>query len=228
MIILSTSLIILSLIGYKFNLKILDIVLLILGFLLLTNFYYKNNEIDNIINKFTKLVNNNEINNSNQPLIKNNHNQEPEWTPDQIIPLNKYNPKDCTNDNTCIIPPDDINQYPTWKNAPKLETRQNLDLNTNDKVINLDKSQHCMICLKNIDPLKNPITEDFTNFNPYGHFEEINKKNNNINCIKKIYKNIKNNKSNNNISLTNIKQISNQICHHCKVGLCVNDGCISL
>lgn len=234
MIILSTTIIILTLLGYKFKLKSLDFALLLLGILLLFNFFYTNNKFDNIVNKFSKIMNNEGDNNNNKPKILKNNNLKLNWTSDSIIPLNKYNPRDCTNDNSCIIPPDKYNQYPTWKNAPKLETRQNLDTNLNN--INI-KGKYCMICLKNIDPLKNPITENFTSENPYGQFEDIvednkddnkNDNDNNINNIKRLYENITNNNNNHNLPLSNIKKLSDKICHHCKIGLCVNDGCLSV
>ena len=36
------------------------------------------------------------------------------------------------------------------------------------------------------------------------------------------------NNSNTNIPLNHIKKVAKKLCRHCKVGLCVNDGCYSL
>ena len=90
------------------------------------------------------------------------------------------------------------------------------------------ETNNCMICLKNIDPIKNPITENFTNENPYSHFKNNIKIENLPDTVKHVLNNIENNNSNNDINLVNIKQLSDKICHHCKVGLCINDGCVSI
>ena len=76
--------------------------------------------------------------------------------------------------------------------------------------------------------IKNPITENFSNENPYGHFTNNIKMENLPDAVKKVLNNIENNNSNSDINLTNIKQLSEKICHHCKIGLCVNDGCVSI
>ena len=50
--------------------------------------------------------------------IKNKCTPKSEWTDDHIIPLNKYNQCDCTNDDTCIIKPNKHNLF-TGFNTPK-------------------------------------------------------------------------------------------------------------
>ena len=45
------------------------------------------------------------------------------FTEDRILPLDTYNPSDCTNDNSCIIQPDKYNLSPGFK---KIENK-NLD-----------------------------------------------------------------------------------------------------
>ena len=205
--------------SYFLKINNINTFLLMMGILLLLKLYLEYNDGNNVLNTFNKHINNQPNENSNDKNTQSDN----MWTDDRIIPLNKYNQKDCTNDGSCIIPPDKYNLYPTVKNAPKVNTRLNLKYQHSNV-----ETKNCLICLKNIDPLKNPITEHFSNENPYGHFTNKIKMENLPNTVKKILNNIENNNSNNDINLVNIKQLSDKICHHCKIGLCVNDGCISV
>ena len=61
-------------------------------------------------------INQDEIKNTNYLLNPlNNDEYDPAYTPDKIIPNCAYNIGDCTNDLSCIIPPDNANLYGTIK-----------------------------------------------------------------------------------------------------------------
>lgn len=211
-----TIIVVLSLMKYYFKLDNVTFMLLLLAFTILYDSFL--DDVGFVNTSLIKKMNNNIINKFN-----NNQKNLIQWTDDHIIPLHKYNKKDCTNDGSCIIPADNINLFPTQKNAPKLITRQNIEYKHPNH-----ENNFCMICLKNIDPLKNPITENFTDYDPYGHFDNKVNTTDMHSTVKKILTNKENNISNSNISIKNIKDLSNKICHHCKVGLCINDGCISV
>ena len=199
------------------------------------------NNLTNIINKKSninskKFKNENVYNfNKNNENINQNFNANKniddnfEWTSDKLIKLDNYNQNDCTNDGSCVINPDDANLFtkPINYNVDK-------NLICNKEVNDITNTKYCMICSKYIDPTNNIVTESFTNIDPYrgeGDFRSSNTiiRNRKIDKIlNKILENKRNNKSNTNIDLSEIKKLSKNLCHHCKVGLCVNDGCYSI
>ena len=46
--------------------------------------------------------------------------------------------------------------------------------------------------------------------------------------LETIANNIRNNKPHNNLQLQEIKEVSKNLCNHCKVGICLNDSCYSI
>ena len=180
---------------------------------------------------------------SSKPVIPIN------WTSDKIIPLKKYNKHDCTNDTSCIIQPDNLNLFP--KNDKKYSKCQEDCIQNNSCVIKPDNLnlyptheynknvnqitfKTCMLCSKEINMVDNPVTEHFSSINPYRP-ESLYKSPKDVlqddkidKIINKITNNIQQKKPNINIPLDHLKKLSKNMCRHCKIGLCVNDGCYSL
>lgn len=237
----------------KFILKF-DNLRTILSFLLITLLYFiiferQQNRLIDYVNNLTNIINKNSNVNSKKiyqnknvyNYNKNNNNQNINikdkniddssftWTSDKLIKLENYNQNDCTNDGSCVINPDNANLFtkPINYNVDK-------NLICNKQSNNNANTKYCMICSKYIDPTNNIVTESFTNIDPYrgeGDFRSSNTiiRNRKIDKIlNKILENKRNNKSNTNIDLNEIKKLSKNLCHHCKVGLCVNDGCYSI
>ena len=162
--------------------------------------------------------------------------QSSNWTYDRIIPLDKYNQCDCTNDGSCIIPPDKINIFPGFnKNKQQkykyVPVKKNKDIPIQNIINNKKK---CKLCNISLSILNNPVTEKFTTYNPYresNRYEspdslEFEKKKKKI--IDTLVENIKNNRSNTNIKLQDMKELKDDICIHCKTGICLNDACYSI
>ena len=239
----------------KFMLKF-DNLRTILSFLLITLLYFlifgsKNSDLIHYVNNLPIMINIKSNKNSNSNKIYSNKNvynlkkneelnnlidksnEEDvngfEWTSDKLIKLDNYNQNDCTNDGSCIIKPDNKNLF-TKPIDYKVDKNLICNKEYNDNINN----KYCMICRKYIDPINYVVTETFTNIDPYrseGDFRSSNTiiRNRKIDKIlNKILENKQNNKSNTNIDLNEIKKLSNNICHHCKIGLCVNDGCYSI
>ena len=212
-----------------FNLSYINSILLLLGIILLLKVY---NDLEKIkINKNKNETKTNNKTNTFHNLDVNDNTNNNKWTSDHIIPNNVYNPKDCTNDGSCIIPPDKYNLAP--KNNGKYSDIIGTRFNMKYKHSNIDSDKYCMICLKNINPIQNIVTENFVGEDPYSSFPNNidNNIENNINIINKLQKilnNIENDKCHSNLSIKDINKISKKLCRHCKVGLCINDGCISV
>ena len=219
--------------------------------------YFKNTNYTNVFNNIKNNIKNNILNNNKNFSNKSiNTNQKKKWTSDKIIPLNKYNKDDCTNDDTCIIKPDNLNLFPrkhvnkwnsTYCNQQKdcikdnscVIKPNNLNLYPphdykkykNQTELNI---KTCLLCSREINIIDNPITEHFSSINPYRPEslykspEDVLKDEKLDDIINKLSNNVKENKSNTNIPLNHIKKLANKLCRHCKVGLCVNDACYSL
>lgn len=72
---------------------------------------------------------------------------------DQIIPPQSYNKDDCTNDNSCLIKPDNYNLFPENKNKS--------DVNGT-----LLPKDHCKTCGRILSLINKRVEEDFDK-NPY-------------------------------------------------------------
>ena len=192
--------------------------------------------INYLVNKthnIKKIINNNNQNESNKSQSSNCNKKKTNWTSDAIIPLDKYNPNDCTNDSTCIISPNNKNLFPkTGRNTISKENSCD-NKNLHDRN-NLDKLKQCKLCNTIINMNNNIVTEKFTTYDPYRpdcdytYPSELENNKNLSKILKKISKNLENNKSHSNISLEDLKKISKDLCVHCKTGVCVNDTCYSL
>lgn len=77
-----------------------------------------------------------------------------EFTTDAIIPIKSYNPRDCTNDNSCIIPGDKANLYGLHKKK---------EVNPFNKYNSKEDSglSQCVRCNRPLTLFNNPPTEDF-------------------------------------------------------------------
>lgn len=75
------------------------------------------------------------------------------YTPDKIIPNSVYNQDDCTNDGSCIIPPDKANTFGYIDD--KLDKGPKIDSSITQYV---DK---CIKCGRPLSLLNNPVTEKF-------------------------------------------------------------------
>jgi hypothetical protein len=158
------------------------------------------------------------------------------WSYDKIIPLDKYNKCDCTNDGSCIIPPDKINIFPGFKKKKEQKYKYVPVKKNNDIPIEniINNKKKCRLCNTSLSILNNPVTEKFTTYNPYRESNryaspeslELGKKKKKI--IDKLVENIKNNRSNTNINLEDMKELKDDICIHCKTGICLNDACYSI
>ena len=113
--------------------------------------------------------------------------QEPdkkEFTSDGLIPLKSYNPKDCTNDGSCIIKPDDNNIFPGFvkekKNKACKRLKENLQKVKNqisdncpdiklemDEIKKQNPKDFCKKCGKHLNLINNPTSEQFSYKNPY-------------------------------------------------------------
>ena len=77
-----------------------------------------------------------------------------EFTSDAIIPIKSYNPRDCTNDGSCIIPPDKANIHGFHEKKGvnpfvELNSKESPELNT------------CIRCNRPLTLYNNPPTENF-------------------------------------------------------------------
>ena len=77
-----------------------------------------------------------------------------EFTSDRIIPIKSYNPRDCTNDGSCIIPGDKANLYGLHKKESvnpftKYNSKEDSGLSP------------CVRCNRPLTLFNNPPTEDF-------------------------------------------------------------------
>ena len=113
--------------------------------------------------------------------------QEPEkkeFTSDGLIPLKSYNPKDCTNDGSCIIKPDDNNIFPGFIKEKKNKACQKLKQNLKqvkkqlsnacpsikleiDEIKKQNPKDFCKKCGKHLSLINNPTSEQFSYKNPY-------------------------------------------------------------
>ena len=107
MIIIPTSLLLLFYLKNKLKLKNFDIIVCLFFLIIIVKLCHGKYLINNL-NSFSPPFN------KQFKKIEYNLNNN-DWTSDMIIPLEKYNPKDCTNDNTCIIPPDKYNLFPQFQ-----------------------------------------------------------------------------------------------------------------
>ena len=107
-----------------------------------------------------------------------------EYTSDGLIPLKSYNPKDCTNDGSCIIKADDNNIFPGFvkekKNKACRKMKENLkkvktqilescpDIKVKmDEIKKQNPKDFCKRCGKHLSLINNPTSEQFTYENPY-------------------------------------------------------------
>ena len=210
----------------KTNILIFSIILVVL----ILNNTMNNSSNQKNINKLNINSNKTNIKYVNVPITEKSSN----WTYDKIIPIDKYNKCDCTNDGSCIIPPDKINIFPSFnkkKQVKYVKLKKNEDIPIQNIINNTTR---CKLCKTYISLLNNPITENFTTYNPYrdsNRYEnpeslEFEKKQKKI--INKLVENIKNNRSNTNINLQDMKELKDDICIHCKTGICLNDACYSI
>ena len=98
----------------------------------LLNAYINNTAVNNVA------TNNDVINNVTATNNTATNDCNCNYSYDKIIPLSKYNPRDCVNDKSCIIQPNNQNLFP--KNPNK---------------------QNCINCGRILDLTNNPVTEDF-------------------------------------------------------------------
>lgn len=97
------------------------------------------------------------------------------YTEDMILPLDTYNPSDCTNDNTCIIQPDKYNLSPGFdkiENKRKHCSKYMEDDNYKNKITKardyeLQDKTKCANCGDELSLLNNPTGEKFEFKNPY-------------------------------------------------------------
>ena len=70
------------------------------------------------------------------------------WTSDKIIPLDKYNQCDCTNDGSCIIPPDKINIFPGFNKKKQQKYKYVPVKKNNDIPIQniINNKKKCKLC----------------------------------------------------------------------------------
>lgn len=113
---------------------------------------------NNIINKFNNQISTTQIKNTQNKsnninpnnisnIINNKKCKCEDKTSDNIIPFQNYNNRDCTNDLSCIIPPDNKNTFkPTIENIIK-----------NNK----NSIKNCKKCGDILDLTNNPISEKF-------------------------------------------------------------------
>lgn len=212
--------------SHKTNILIFSIILVVL---ILNDAINNSNKKEN---KISKECSEDKIEYIKVPINEKSSN----WTYDRIIPLDKYNKCDCTNDGSCIIPPDKINIFPGFNNK-KVQKYKYVPVKKNkeipiENIINNKKK--CKLCNTSLSILNNPVTEKFTTYNPYresNRYEspeslDLEKKKKKI--INKLVENIKNNRSNTNINLQDMKELKDDICIHCKTGICLNDACYSI
>ena len=225
------SIIITIIAGLMFKIKshktLTLIFLIILTSIILTlsmrfNHKYKINNINNTYQPNNP--SNSNTNNDKQCTMKSN------WTEDHIIPLNKYNQCDCTNDDTCIIKPNKQNLVPGYNTPKKIKIACNDFKINNENETN--QQQKCLSCDTLITNINNPVTENFTTYDPYRPTS--------------LYKNPESLKMNSQISkiLNKIsppdseneqllpdkfsKNGNQNLCIHCKKGLCLNDYCTDI
>jgi len=77
-----------------------------------------------------------------------------EFTSDAIIPIKSYNPSDCTNDGSCIIPADKANLHGLYEKKGEnpfveFDTKESPEL------------KQCIRCNRPLTLYNNPPTEDF-------------------------------------------------------------------
>lgn len=98
------------------------------------------------------------------------------YTEDKIIPLESYNQRDCTNDNTCIIQPDTKNMFPGFVKINKKREECgdkliNINNNSNDDTENnkgyMVAQPKCKDCGRILSLINNPTSEKFKFKNPY-------------------------------------------------------------
>lgn len=116
------------------------------------------------------------------------------YTEDKIIPLESYNQRDCTNDNTCIIQPDTKNMFPGFVKINKKREECghkliNINNNSNDNTANENNKGYmvaqpkCKNCGRILSLVNNPTSEKFKFKNPYDLTHDCN--NFNINNLTK-------------------------------------------
>lgn len=76
-----------------------------------------------------------------------------EFTNDKILPIKTFNPKDCTNDNTCIIPASEANLHGFHE---KKGVNPFTQFNSKEKAPNA-----CVRCIRPLTLSNNPDTEIF-------------------------------------------------------------------
>lgn len=95
------------------------------------------------------------------------------YTEDKIIPLESYNQRDCTNDNSCIIQPDTKNMFPGFVKINKKREECGDKLNNNSNNDTEDNKGYmiaqpkCKDCGRILSLINNPTSEKFKFQNPY-------------------------------------------------------------
>ena len=232
---ISTILTILSRLIYniKSHKTLTLIFLIIIISIILTLSIRLNNIHHKTINTLSQ--NNNSNNIVEEPsIIKNKCTPKSEWTDDHIIPLNKYNQCDCTNDDTCIIKPNKHNLF-TGFNTPKkinIPCDDSTVINENDT----NRQHKCLSCNSELTNINNPVTENFTTYDPYRPASlyknpESLKINSQISTIldKISPHNSENDYEQQQLSNDKIEtKLDDNLCIHCKKGLCLNDYCTDI
>ena len=97
------------------------------------------------------------------------------FTEDRILPLDTYNPSDCTNDNSCIIQPDKYNLSPGFKKLENKRKQCNKYMEDDDyknkitkmRDFKFQEKNKCVNCGDQLSLLNNPSNESFEFRNPY-------------------------------------------------------------
>ena len=119
------------------------------------------------------------------------------YSQDNIIPQAAYNHRDCTNDNSCIIPPNEANSFGfIHKDIPNCKI---LDAYKEKTPLNSEAPKKCVKCNRILTLLNNPVDEDFQRNCDCSE------------CDKVLDKSI----------------LLNNMCVHCKVSIMLEHRCIN-
>tara|TARA_B100000989_G_C19451158_1_gene431812 strand:+ start:84 stop:1064 length:981 start_codon:yes stop_codon:yes gene_type:complete len=138
-------------------------------------------------------------------------------SPDNIIDANKYNLEDCTTDKSCLIQEDENNLYPGF------DKKKNSNIYTVKNPINIKISVLPKKMNNRLSIEENVIVEKFTNHKTPNDLNDIVKPFNKT--VISPYEEMSILEKKNNIC-RKIKNDTNDLCRHCKVGECSNGVCV--
>jgi len=126
------------------------------------------------------------------------------YSNDNIIPHSVYNPRDCTNDNSCIIPPSVENSFAFVQD--NLSCKVINSYKSKNSIKNNNEIKNCIKCGRELSLLNNPTDQSF--------MSKCNDKYDK--CAGPITPSLD----------TSIEL--NNMCVHCKVGLMLNRRCFDI